>query len=321
MLKYILVPLDGSPQAEAALGPAKVLAQRFDAELLLVRTVFDSEPPEPIDHPTRFTAAPDAQSYLDGIAAYLQSEGIVARTSLLPMEPAEGIADEASFSKVDLIVMATHQRKGWNALLHPSITWQVFRQDTAPILACKCADTRDPSAVLPRFMTDPKAPILVPLDGSLDAEVVLPLAQELARAFGNPLLLVRAAEQPYIAASAMGYPTLIAEASKWSQEEAESYLKRKQLELASTGLAVNIACALAPAALFIEEAAQEYHAGLIALASHGRGWLGQLMLGSVAKSVLKRVELPILLERRHAVEAVTQQPPAETPQEAEPATQ
>jgi nucleotide-binding universal stress UspA family protein len=316
MLKYILVPLDGSPLAEAALRPAMVLARRFDAELLLVRTVFDSDPPEPIDQPTRFTAAPDAQSYLDTVAASLNSEGVVARTSLLPMEPAEGIADEAGFSNVDLIVMTTHQRKGLDALLHPSITWQVFRQHTAPILACKCAGTRDPTTSLPRFMTDPHAPMVVPLDGSLEAEAVLPLAQELARAFGNPLLLVRAAEQPYIAVSAIGYPMLIAEASKWSQEEAESYLKRKRLELASAGLMVDIECALAPAAQFIEQVAQEHRAGLIVLASHGRGWLGQLMLGSVAKSVLNRTELPILLVRRRSIETGASQPSPSTPKQA-----
>ena len=60
--------------------------------------------------------------------------------------------------------MATHGRKGIDALLHPSVTWQVLRQTNAPILTCKCASDDDAAALtlhLPRFMTDPQAPILV----------------------------------------------------------------------------------------------------------------------------------------------------------------
>jgi hypothetical protein len=42
---------------------------------------------------------------------------------------------------------------------------------------------------------------------------------------------------------------------------------------------------------------QEHHVGLVVMASHGRGWLGRLVLGSVAKSLLGQLALPILLVR------------------------
>jgi nucleotide-binding universal stress UspA family protein len=312
MLNTILVPLDGSPLAETALDPAMLLAKRFDATLLLVRTLFPEEPPEGDKRSPRFAATHDAQRYLKSIADYLSSEGIVAQTVILPMEAAEGIIDEAEFSRVDLIVMTTHGRKGISALLHPSVTWRVLRQTNAPILACKCASEDDPAAPslhLPRFMTDPKAPILVPLDGSLQAEAVLPIAQELARVFGNRLLLVRAGEQPYIAGGIIGYEAVLAEAVKWSLDEAESYLKRKAMELASTGLEVEIATAVGGAATFIQEVAEERQVGLIIIASHGRGWLGRLVLGSVAQRILQEVDMPVLLVRRHPTPAEAEQPP------------
>lgn len=310
MLKHILVPLDGSPLAEAALAPAMALAQRFGAEILLMRTVFEPEASEQVDQSTHVTAAPDKQNYLDFIVACMKKEGISARTALLPLEPAEGIVDEADFNAIDLIVMTTHGRRGLDALLHPSITWKVLQQTNAPILACKCADPQHPTVELPRFMTDPQAPILVPLDGSMEAEAALPLAQELARSFGNPLLLVRAAEQRTITPSIIGYAPVIEDANAWSLEEAESYLKGKRVELASTGLEVKIEYALAPAVSLIEEIAHEANAGLIVIASHGRGWLGRLALGSVAKSILSHLELPILLARRQPIEAHTQSPAA-----------
>ncbi len=298
MLNTILVPLDGSPLAETALEPAMLLARRFEADLLLVRTLFPEALPERFPS---FEATHDAQRYLKSIADYLRSEDLVAHTVVLPLEAAEGIIDEAAFSKVDLIVMATHGRKGIDSLRHPSVTWQVLRQTNAPILTCKCASNDDSAALtlhLPPFMTDPQAPILVALDGSLQAEGALPIAQELARTFGNPLLLVRAGEPPFIPGGAIGYEAMMGQAWEWSLEEAENYLKRKAAELASTGLRVQTKTAVGGAAPFIQQVAEEREAGLIVIASHGRGWLGRFALGSVAQRLLQEVDTPVLLVHR-----------------------
>lgn len=247
------------------------------------------------------------------IADYLRSEGVVAQTVVLPLEPAEGIAEEAGLSNVDLIVMTTHGRKGIDALLHPSATWQVLRQTQAPILACTCANGDDPATLslhLPHFMTDLHAPILVSLDGSLQAEEALPIAQELARTFGNPLLLVRAGEQPYIAGGVVGCEAMMGQSWEWSLEEAENFLKRKAAELASTGLKVQTKTAVGGAAPFIQQVAEERQVGLIVIASHCRGWLGRFVLGSVAERVLHDGNTPILLIRRQPVPNEEEQAPA-----------
>jgi nucleotide-binding universal stress UspA family protein len=313
MLKTIMTPLDGSPRAELALEAASLLAQRFHAELLLVHVLAPDAAPE---------RAAQAQSYLESVGGRLQSAGVILRPALLSKEPAEGIADEALLSDVDLIVMTTHGRKGLDALLHPSVTWQVLRQTDAPILACKCAsdDAPAPAQDLLRFLTDPKAPLLVSLDGSVQSEVALPLAQALARAFGNPLLLVRAADQPmpvYPTGAAWGGigmgddALLIARAAQQSEDEAMSYLEGKRDELASAGLQVLIETGPGPAALLIQETARKHQAGLIVMASHGRGWLGRLVLGSVAQSVLREIEIPVLLVRRLPPSTAGEQLPAQ----------
>ncbi len=315
MFKIILVPLDGSPLAEMALEAATRLALRTGAELLLVHTTAPDDEPERAVQSTRFRGAANPQSYLDSLAEQLLNEGVVARTELLPKEPVEGIVDEAALNNVDLIVMTTHGRKGLDALLHPSVTWRVLQQTEAPILACKSASRDDPAApasLLPRFMTDKSAPILVPLDGSTQAEAALPLALELARMFGNPLLLVRASEQP-----TPMYPTgatwgtggvgddslLIADATQQMIDATWHYLERKQQELADQGVPTEIASGPGPAAFLIQETARQRHAGLIVMTSRGRGWLGRLVLGSVAQSVLRDVDMPVLLARRQPVPA------------------
>ena len=169
-------------------------------------------------------------------------------------------------------------------------------------------------------MANPKAPILVPLDGSLQAEEALLIAQELARVFGNPLLLVRAGEAPFIAGGAIGAEMIAGQAWEWSLEEADNYLKRKAAELESRGLSVRTRTAVGSAAPFIQDVAVEHKAGLIVMASHGRGWLGRVVLGSVARSVLQEVDTPILLIRRHPLQASEQKEAKVSPTKAQQAS-
>jgi nucleotide-binding universal stress UspA family protein len=299
MFRSILVPLDGTPFGETALTPAIALAKRFGAEIILVRTAFDSDAPDTPPEMAWLGETPAVHAYLKSVAHRVKAEGVAVRTALPPEHPAEGIADQARYADVDLIVMATHGRKGLDALLHPSVTWQVLMENTAPILAFKATTE---AQALPRFLRDATAPILVPLDGSVPAEAALAVAVKLARELGNPLLLVRAAEQPFIAGGVIGYVDVLGQAIQWSIDEAESYLKRKQLELKSLGVQAQIRVALAPPTQLIEMCAREDRAGLVVMASHGRGWLGRLVLGSVARSVLGQVETPVLLVRRHAAQ-------------------
>jgi nucleotide-binding universal stress UspA family protein len=310
MLKHILIPLDGSPLAETALQPAAVLAQRFGASLIiLVRSTetWPKQEPLPADD---LLAAFQAGDYLTAVAKRLSQEGFTVHVEVLEEDPASGISSEAREHQIDLIVMATHGRQGIDALLHPSVTWGVLRRSQAPILTWKApeaAGEKPGSVWLPRFLQNAAAPILVPLDGSLPAEQAIPLAEELARRLGNPLVLVRAAEQPHIAGSAIDYPRIVARAQEWSLAEATSYLERKSLELASTGLHVTIDSHLGDATAIIEESVQNHQAGLVVMASHGRGGLGRLLLGSVAKRLLNRLDVPILLVRAHqAAEAANE---------------
>jgi nucleotide-binding universal stress UspA family protein len=206
--------------------------------------------------------------------------------------------------------MTPHARKGLDALLHSSVTWQVLQQGAAPILACKVTREDDASAPvksMPRFLTDPRAPIIVPLDGSPFAESALPLAEEMARAFGNPLVLVSAQEPPIptfpvgtgIGPIALGGDSLlIAQATQRAEAATKAYLESKREELTNAGMQAQIEVGLEPAAAFIEDVAHQHQAGLIVMASRGRGWLGRLVLGSVAEKVLRDVDMPVLLTRR-----------------------
>lgn len=314
MINSILVPLDGTALAETAIQPAAMLAERFKAEvLLLVRSIETWPPGEPVPSDD-LAAMMKAEDYLTGVANRLARQGLTVHRAVLGEEPASGISAEADYHRADLIVMATHGRTGLGALLHPSVTWSVLRHTRAPILTWKVAKQQEkasePTRAL-RFLQDTRTPILVPLDGSLLAEQALPLAQALCERLGNPMVLVRAAEQPYIAGSAIDYAEVLSRAQDWSLSEARSYLERKRLELAAADLPITITSHLGDATSVICEEVQEHQAGLVVMASHGRSGLGRFLLGSVARSLLSQLEVPILLVRSQPTQ------PAEDSEEQE----
>jgi nucleotide-binding universal stress UspA family protein len=134
--------------------------------------------------------------------------------------------------------------------------------------------------------------VLIPLDGSVLAEAVLPKAVELAEGSGAKLLLLRAAE----AHTFPGTDPTAAEVK--AVREAEDYLGQISDRFGALGIKdVQVSVWYGPAASAIVEAARFYKVDLIAMTTHGRSGLGRLVLGSVAESVLRGTTTPILLIR------------------------
>jgi nucleotide-binding universal stress UspA family protein len=134
--------------------------------------------------------------------------------------------------------------------------------------------------------------ILVPLDGSTLAEGALAPAVDLARDYGAKLVLMRAAEAH---ALPLADPT---EAQVEAVRGAEDYLAGARARVTRAGVAeVDTAVWYGPPAEAIVEAARYRDANLIVMSSHGRSGLGRLVLGSVAETVLRATEIPILLIR------------------------
>lgn len=287
MFKRILVALDGSPVSESVLAPAAILAKRVGAELILARTPLDAFSLETERQSISSRAMFDVQSYLDTLASCLKGEGISTHTALSLRPPAEGILELAEQERADLLVMATYRQSGTAALAPLSVTWQILTRSTISVLVWRGIHTSDvavPPYASHRFMTDPTAPILIPLDGSPQAEGALAVAQEVAAVFGNALLLIRAVDPS---------------CSKASRDEAETYLKQKCCEIAAMGVRAESKCAEESVAAFIFRSAQESHPSLMVMSAHGRGCLDLPNLGDVAQKVLAQTEAPILLVQRH----------------------
>lgn len=145
MYKKILVALDGSKQAESILGRVGVLATKHEAEVTLLMVL---PVPMVVIENGRLVATIDQeedrlrsehQPYLDEWKSRLESAGVKTSTVIKFGDPAAQIADYATASGIDLIVMSPKSRKGLSRLFRRSVTSEVVRSVTTPVLLMRAA--------------------------------------------------------------------------------------------------------------------------------------------------------------------------------------
>ena len=144
MIKKILVPLDGSELAEKALPYAANLAQRYQAEMILVRSlqpaVVVSEMEMAFHGPRVFIEKDEANVYLTGIKRQLGEFNPPARIAVLEgHRVSEAITDVASKESVDAIVMSTHGRSRLGRWLTASVTDEVLQHAPCPVFLDRAA--------------------------------------------------------------------------------------------------------------------------------------------------------------------------------------
>jgi nucleotide-binding universal stress UspA family protein len=150
------------------------------------------------------------------------------------------------------------------------------------------------------------AHILVALDGSDNAEQILPYVESLAERFSSRVTLVQvtmSAEAIMVSTAnsatlADTLPTIdpfpIAQAES---EAVGGYLQKVAERLRERGLTVEHEQPDGPAADTLLARAQELKVDVIAMTTHGRTGLRRVVLGSTAQSVLNRAQCPMLLLR------------------------
>jgi nucleotide-binding universal stress UspA family protein len=144
MYKRILVPLDGSALAEQALPHAVAQAERFGAEMILLRVV---EPIAPMDALVPREAARRAeertkawtQEYLERVAVGVQERGIPVQMVTVEGHPHKQIVQFAESNQVDLIVICTRGHSGFNRWLMGSVADRVVRGAGVPVLLVRAS--------------------------------------------------------------------------------------------------------------------------------------------------------------------------------------
>jgi len=145
MYKHILIATDGSDLAQKAVGQGLTLARALDGKATVVmvteplRTVASGEMmiAFPADEYEK-NAAAGAAKVLAGAVDIARKVGIQCETLHVKDQlPAEGIVETASRLGCDLIVMASHGRRGISRMLLGSQATKVVQLSTVPVLICR----------------------------------------------------------------------------------------------------------------------------------------------------------------------------------------
>jgi len=138
--------------------------------------------------------------------------------------------------------------------------------------------------------------ILVPLDGSALAEVVLTHAKALAYSEGAEIVLLRVAANPALE-FAFADPALAQSAVNQFEAEAQKYIDDLIANLKNDGYQVSGILAEGPIAEMILQVSEDIKADTIAMSTHGRTGPTRWLIGSIADRVVRSSKVPVMLIR------------------------
>lgn len=321
MFKTLLVPLDGSTRAEAALPVASRIARQSGATLVLVRVVsFLSEywPATLTTYPSLAQAVvetdlAEANAYLETVASSAELAGITVQTTAQFGPPAPTILALAISYQSDLIVLCSHGTAGMIHWMMGSVAEKIARHASVPVLIVREAGIHLSGS--PIDLAQPLR-LLVPLDGSLGATAALEPGAELLRAMAAPgqktaLHLARVCQSP----DGEGKTPEQFLREKHELEQAKGALQQTVQQIREGGLAPCIAenqlpvtwslllnSGIANALLRVAEQGDDTEGAgafggcdLIAISTHGRSGFQRWTLGSITERILHATRRPILI--------------------------
>lgn len=296
MIGRVLVPLDGSATAEAALGHGVAIAHSLGAKLDLLRVV---EAHAALTDPTLSRLdwrlhKVEAAAYLREIAARIEGEGLEVLGEATEGKPADEIVQFVVDRGIDLVVLATHGLGGARSFPFGGTVHKVLSCAPASMMVVRPAAAEDARRTRVGYRR-----LLVPVDGSPESEWALCLAASVARKQGADLVMLQVVPKVELTCARMPCSVeeteLLDRLETLQHERGERYLREMESQLGSDDLRVRSRVVRAPqVALGIRQIAQEEGADLIALSAHSRPETS-FPHGKVAQRLLARSEVPVLV--------------------------
>ena len=280
MFRAIMVPLDGSSFAEAAIAAACRLAQPSSARLLLthvhqpVPTLVGAgeiaAPPVDLDSTFREQGIAYLGAAVNRVAdagcrdvRALQTEG----------SPGPSLCALIQQEEIDLVVMNSHARSGFNRLWLGSVAEHVIRHSGVPVLLVRATDGATAAAT-------GGGGLLVTMDFSPESMAVVLPAQDLAIQLGLPVTLLHVVD-----------PELAGPSGMQAAEDALAHVADRLRDRCR--VTVRVLLHRNPAAAILAEAERGRYDAM-AVSTRGAGALKRLFVGSVAARLLRASPVPVL---------------------------
>jgi nucleotide-binding universal stress UspA family protein len=294
-LRTLLAPIDFSEPSREALQEAVALAEKQDAELVLLHVVQESD--VPVHHVLQTSAFPNVHDEIcKGAKRHLeelQKEAVPTdvRSRVLVREglPSAQIAGAAAELDADLIVIATHGYGGIKRFLLGSTTERVIRIAGCAVLVVRGKREAEGKGYRKIVMTT---------DFSECSETALPNAVALAEGSQGTIFLlhvIRPLPWPATETIEAGSYPLVSEALRKAATD-----KLKQLR--DTQIPKTVKCESHVLEGNVEEEivrfATEHDADIISIASEGHGGIKRFLLGSTTERIAQAAPCAVLVARK-----------------------
>lgn len=289
----IVVCVDASPLSAKIIPHAHAIADALGGELVLTH-VIESEksqfsPFDPVDWDMRRR---EAQDHVSRLANKFESRKGAISTNLLEGRSAEQICSYTQVDSKDIIALCRgsdekHYHIGETAR-------RVMEMSSVSILLVP--------ASVPDVKKASYSRVLVPLDGSPQAESAFPFAVKIAAAQNAELVVVHATAMPELMQAGpleIEDIELREQLSRRNEQVAQKYLDRVRDQLSDSGVVVrtmilrsNDVCRCLMGAI------ADQSADILVLSAYGHSGFADVPSGHVSSFLVARSEIPVLMVRR-----------------------
>jgi nucleotide-binding universal stress UspA family protein len=275
MIKKIVVPLDGSKIAEVALPYAGEVGAKTGSDIILL-TVLQSEETYELKEHYIYTKKIEelTKYYADKYNKNGRGKAIEVMTVTRTGNPAEGIIDYTSKSGFPLIIMASHGRSGIGRWAVGSVAEKVAKYSRwQPVMLIRTKEAHSDTGNK-RLLKK----VLVPLDGSIESEAVIPPIMEIAHSLQMEITFLQ-----------------VIPGNNHIHADAEAYLKRVCSRLKDKSVTVNYKVNIGDTAENIIDLADEHAFDIVAMSTKDMNQDRLWIMGSVAQKVFLGGNTPLLL--------------------------
>ncbi|MDP2497901.1 MAG: universal stress protein [Candidatus Palauibacterales bacterium] len=296
MFDDILVPLDGSEAAEAALGHAVAVTRATGATLHVLRVIRPGRAGG-LEHDAvewRLDRT-EAKTYVDECADRLRPLGVDAVCEVSEGRPEEEIIACARRHSAGLIVLTTQGRTGAPEFEIGSTAYKVVQAAGTSVLLVRPGEDGGH-----RPAEDGYRRVLVPVDGSSRGEWAVCLAAGLlSGSSGGRLILVHVVPVPEMVSRIPAdeeLDSLRGQIVEASHRAAERYFDQLRSRIERPDLSVESRILVSPQVTgTLQQAAEASEADLVVMSAHGASGSAPWPYGSVASHLIRYGRRPLLV--------------------------
>jgi nucleotide-binding universal stress UspA family protein len=291
MFRKIMVPLDGSDEAEAILPYVSRIASGMDLAVALLSVMDRGAMEMRESYYSRLfeRAEQEAKGRLHNAAHQLQQDGVRTEELVISGRADAEITEAADRIGCNLIAMSTRGRSLLGRGILGSVADRVVHTARIPVL------TVTPGKVRAYHGSDTVVTrLVVPLDGSALAETVLPYVKEMASKLGYTVVLLRVV-RPLHYFWVGEHPPEINEENALMENEAREYMEATAEGLSRDGVAVEWRVLVGHPTTIVLEQIRDIPHSIVALTTHGSSSLRRWLIGSLAETLVRSGGDPVLI--------------------------